>query len=84
MRRTSGYAASFVYMQDLQDAEEMSVECDGFITPDPRRGSIARQTQRTFQNTPLPFVKMLLELRRKGMVLAKAHMGNFLEERLLT
>jgi hypothetical protein len=73
-----------VYTQDLQDEEEMVIECDGFITPEHRRGSLARQTQHTFQNTPLPFVKMLLGLRRKGMSFARTHMGKILEGRLLT
>ena len=68
---------------NLQD-EEMAVECGGLITPEHRRGSLVRQTQRTFQNTPLPFVKMLLGLWRKGMSFAQAHMGKLLEGRLLT
>ena len=72
-----------VYSQNLQD-EEMAVECGRLITPEHRRGSLVRQTQRTFQNTPLPFVKMLLGLWRKGMSFAQAHMGKLLEGRLLT
>ena len=72
-----------MYSQDLQDDDEM-IECDGFITPGHHRGSLVRQTQRTFQNTPLPFAKMLLGLRRKGMSFAQAHMGKPLEGRLPT
>ena len=73
-----------IYAQDLQDEELMVVECDGFITPEHRCGSLASQTRRIFQNTPLPFVKMLLGLRRKGMSFAQTHMGKLLEGRLLT
>jgi hypothetical protein len=73
-----------VYVQDLQDEEEMVVECDGFITPEHRRGSLGSQTQCTFQNSPLSFVKVLLGLRRKGMSFTQTHMGKLLEGRLLT
>ena len=75
-----------VYVQDLQDEEEMVVECDGFITPEHRRGTLGSQTQRTrtFQSTPLPFVKVLLGLRRKGMSFAQTHMGKLFGGRLLT
>ena len=73
-----------VYAPDLQDEEDMMIECDGFIAPDQRHGSLAGQTQRTFQNTPLPFVKRLLGIRRKGMSFGQTHMGRLLEGRLLT
>ncbi|KAH0834181.1 hypothetical protein J3R83DRAFT_11490 [Lanmaoa asiatica] len=73
-----------VYAQDLQDEEDMVVQYDGFIKPEHRRGSLGGQTQRTFQSTPLPFVKVLLGLRRKGMSFAQTHMGKLLEGRLLT
>ena len=63
-----------VYVQDLQDEDEMVVECDGFIMPEHRRGSLGGQTQRMFQTTPLSFVKVLLGLRRKGMSFAQTHM----------
>ena len=73
-----------VYAQDLQDEDDMIMECDGFITPGQRRGPASEQVQRTFQNTPLPFVKVLLGLRRKGMSFAQTHMGKLLDGRLLT
>ncbi|KAF8123209.1 hypothetical protein EV363DRAFT_1455686 [Boletus edulis] len=73
-----------VYTPDLQDEEEMVVECDGFITPEHRRGSLSGQVQRTFQHTPLPFVKVLLGLRRKGMSFGETHVGKILDGRLLT
>ncbi|KAF8439804.1 hypothetical protein L210DRAFT_3540380 [Boletus edulis BED1] len=73
-----------VYAPYLQDEEEMVFECDGFITPEHRRGSLAGQVQRTFQSTPLPFIKVLLGLRRKGMSFGQTHMGKILDGRLLT
>ncbi|KAF8554287.1 hypothetical protein OG21DRAFT_1522569 [Imleria badia] len=73
-----------VYAQDLQNEEEMVIECDGFIAPEQRCGSLSGQAQRTFQNTPLPFVKVLFGLRRKGMSFAQTHMGKLLYGRLLT
>ncbi|KAF8554288.1 hypothetical protein OG21DRAFT_1497164 [Imleria badia] len=73
-----------VYAQDLQNEEDMVIECDGFIKPEQRRGSLAGQVQYTFQTTPLPFVKALLGLRRKGMSFAQTHMGKLLDGRLLT
>ncbi|KAF8550881.1 hypothetical protein OG21DRAFT_1513457 [Imleria badia] len=51
----------------------MVIECNGFIAPKQRRGSLSGQAQHTFQNTPLPFVKVLLDLRRKGMSFAQTH-----------
>ena len=72
-----------VYAQDLQDEDDMIMECDGFITPEQRRGPASGQAQRTFQNTPLPFVKVLLGLRRKRMSFAQTHMGKLLDGRLL-
>lgn len=72
-----------VYARDLQDEEDMVIECDGFIIPEQRPGSLLGETRRTFQNTPLPFIKVLLGLRRKGMAFAQTHMGRVLDGRLL-
>ncbi|KAG6369456.1 hypothetical protein JVT61DRAFT_14826 [Boletus reticuloceps] len=73
-----------VYAPDLQDEEVMVIECDGFIAPEHRRGSRSGPAQHTFRYTPLPFVKVLLGLRRKGMPFGQTHMGKILNGRLLT
>ena len=38
----------------------------------------------TFNDSPLPFVMMLLAIRRRGMGFSKTHMGSILHGRLLT
>ncbi|KAG6377791.1 hypothetical protein JVT61DRAFT_14564 [Boletus reticuloceps] len=73
-----------VYAPDLQDEEVMVIECDGFIAPEHRRGSRSGRAQHTFRYTPLPFVKVLLGLRRKGMSFGQTHMGKILNGRLLS
>ena len=47
-------------------------------------GSLDTEIEMTFDNTPLPFVMMLLAIRRRGMGFAETHMGRVLQGQLLT
>ncbi|KAF8550398.1 hypothetical protein OG21DRAFT_1514065 [Imleria badia] len=47
-------------------------------------GSLEPEIEITFDETPLPFVMMLLAIRRRGMDFSKTHMGNILRGQLLT
>jgi hypothetical protein len=71
-----------IYARDLKDEGDIDVQCDGFIAP-PDRPLIARSAN-SFQHTPLPSLKKLVGMRRKGMGYAPTHMGKILEGRLLT
>ena len=62
---------------DLPDA---LVQRNWFKVP----GSLDTEIEMTFDNTPLPFVMMLLAIRRRGMGFAETHMGRVLQGQLLT
>ena len=46
--------------------------------------SLKPETEITFDDSPLPFVMMLLAIRRRGMGFSKTHMGSILRGQLLT
>ncbi|KIK92145.1 hypothetical protein PAXRUDRAFT_147949 [Paxillus rubicundulus Ve08.2h10] len=71
-----------IYAKDLQDEDDIEVQCDGFIAPQHR--PLLAQSNKSFQCTPLPSLKALVGLRRKGMSYAPTHMGKILEGRPLT
>ncbi|KAF8129296.1 hypothetical protein EV363DRAFT_1451295 [Boletus edulis] len=47
-------------------------------------GSFEPEIELTFDQSPLPFVMMLLAIRNRGMPFAKSHMGSILRGQLLT
>ncbi|OBZ77704.1 hypothetical protein A0H81_01998 [Grifola frondosa] len=60
----------------------VKIQSDGFILPKDRPTEIKALSP--FKTTPLPFLKELLGLRRKGMRYSDTHVGKVLRARLLT
>jgi len=56
-------------------------ESDGFVKPEKRRGEMKKICKLT--SSPLPFLKDLVSLRRKGMGYQSTHLGKVLHGRLL-
>ena len=59
-----------------------SIQLDGFIKPEHRRGEMVTLCQ--FTESPLPFLKELMGLRRKGTSYLSTHLGQILCARFLT
>ncbi|KAI6110733.1 hypothetical protein EDD17DRAFT_1828231 [Pisolithus thermaeus] len=70
-----------VYADDLADEEHLEIESDGFMTPVHR--PLEARSVGSFQQSPLPFLKHVINLRRRGMNFMATHMGKFLNGRLL-
>ncbi|KAI6041745.1 hypothetical protein EDC04DRAFT_2892829 [Pisolithus marmoratus] len=70
-----------VYADDLADEGDLEVESDGFIAPVNRPAKA--QSVGSFQKSPLPFLKHVINLRRRGMNFEGTHMGKILHGRLL-
>ncbi|KIK28278.1 hypothetical protein PISMIDRAFT_610109 [Pisolithus microcarpus 441] len=71
-----------IYADDLRAGEEdLEVESDGFIAPANRRPKA--QSIGSFHKSPLPFLKHVINLRRRGMNFVATHMGRILNGRLL-
>ncbi|RDB23568.1 hypothetical protein Hypma_009272 [Hypsizygus marmoreus] len=66
----------------MRDDTTGSWESDGFIKPAYRRGEMALVCN--LSESPLPFLKELVGLRRKGMNYLSTHMGKILNVGLLT
>ncbi|KIJ64287.1 hypothetical protein HYDPIDRAFT_90985 [Hydnomerulius pinastri MD-312] len=71
-----------IYAKDLEGTGDLEIEYDGFIAPENRLA--AAQSGNSFRRSPLPALKALIGLRRKGMRYAPTHMGKILDGRLLT
>ncbi|KAH7917790.1 hypothetical protein BV22DRAFT_1100858 [Leucogyrophana mollusca] len=69
-----------VYARDLEHEDEM-VDGDGFIAPERRPQAAAMSP---FQESPVPSLKGLIAMRRKGMEFLRTHLGRVLQGRLLT
>ena len=69
-----------VHTEDLPDDANTPIHRNWFNLP----GSLEPEIEITFDNTPLPFVMMLLAIRRRGMGFAKTHMGSILQGQRLT
>ncbi|KAH7922509.1 hypothetical protein BV22DRAFT_1131369 [Leucogyrophana mollusca] len=69
-----------VYARDLEHEDEM-VDSDGFIAPQRRPQAAAMSP---FQESPVPSLKGLIAMRRKGMEFLRTHLGRVLQGRLLT
>ncbi|KAI5990021.1 hypothetical protein EDC04DRAFT_2989701 [Pisolithus marmoratus] len=70
-----------VYADDLAGEGDLEVESDGFIAPVNRPPKA--QSVGSFQKSPLPFLKYVINLRRRGMNFEGTHMGKILHGRLL-
>ena len=71
-----------VYAKDLEGEGDFRRESDGFI---PSAYRPLRATfERSFSISPLPFLRFLIGLRRKGMPFSLTHMGKILEGRPVT
>ena len=68
-----------VYAKDLEGEGDFRRESDGFIQP-AHRPSGARSWG-SFSKSPLPFLRFLIGLRRKGIPFAPTHMGKILDGR---
>ena len=71
-----------VYARDLEGKESIEVGNRGFIEPWNRPRHL--KNMHTFRKTPLPSLKTLMGLRRKGMRVTLTHMGKLLDGRLLS
>ncbi|KAI6118443.1 hypothetical protein F5141DRAFT_999967 [Pisolithus sp. B1] len=70
-----------VYADDLAGEGDLEVESDGFIAPAHR--PLRARSMDSFQKSPLPFLKHVINLRRRGMNFVATHMGKILHGRLL-
>ncbi|KAI6003018.1 hypothetical protein EDD15DRAFT_2385567 [Pisolithus albus] len=71
-----------IYADDLRAGEEdLEVESDGFIAPANRRSKA--QSTGSFHKSPLPFLKHVINLRRRGVNFVATHMGRILNGRSL-
>ena len=68
-----------IYAKDLEDEGDVRRESDGFIAP-AHRPPKAR-SEGSFSRSPLPFLRFLIGLRRKGMPFSLTHMGKILDGR---
>ncbi|KAL4077977.1 hypothetical protein J3A83DRAFT_4476280 [Scleroderma citrinum] len=66
-----------IYAKDLEDQGDIRRECDGFIALEhrPQRAGSGD----SFSKSPLPFLRFLVGLRRKGMPFSLTHMGRILD-----
>lgn len=60
------------------------VETDGFVRPEHRDGSGSGWTRTRFSRNPLPLVKAILGMRRKGENYAGSHMGRVVSGRVMS
>ncbi|KAH7924415.1 hypothetical protein BV22DRAFT_1013332 [Leucogyrophana mollusca] len=68
-----------VYARDIEREDEM-VGPNGFIAPERRPQAAAMSP---FQESPVPPLKELIAMRRKGMEFLRTHLGGVLQGRLL-
>jgi len=67
--------------KERQSGEKISIQQDGFIKSSYRRDAPGACP---FTKSPVPFLKELIGLRRKGMGFSSTHMGKILHARPLT
>ena len=68
-----------VYAKDLEGEGDFRRESDGFIQPAHRPPGA--RSGGSFSRSPLPFLRFLIGLRRKGTPFAPTHMGKILDGR---
>jgi hypothetical protein len=71
-----------IYTADLKDQGNFEIQSDGFIRPEHRPR--AADSLNTFQQSPIPMLKALFGIRRKGMGYLPTHIGKLLGTRGLT
>jgi hypothetical protein len=71
-----------IYTTDLEDQGVFKVQSDGFIRPQDRPA--AADYPDSFQQSPIPMLKVLFSIRRKGMGYLPTHIGKLLSARRLT
>ncbi|KIM82965.1 hypothetical protein PILCRDRAFT_819766 [Piloderma croceum F 1598] len=71
-----------IYTKELQSVGDISIQLDGFIRPEHREN--APRSDCPFTESPVPFLKELIGLRRKGMGFTSTHVGKILYARPLT
>ncbi|KAG1873801.1 hypothetical protein F4604DRAFT_1765091 [Suillus subluteus] len=71
-----------IYTADLKYQGTFEIQSDGFIKPEHRPR--AANSLDTFQQSPIPMLKALFGIRRKGMGYLPTHIGKLLSARRLT
>ncbi|KAG2362076.1 hypothetical protein BDR07DRAFT_1609735 [Suillus spraguei] len=71
-----------IYTADLKDQGTFEIQSDGFIRPEHRPP--AANVPNNFQQSPIPMLKALFSIRRKGMGYSSTHIGKLLVARRLT
>ncbi|KAG2087459.1 uncharacterized protein F5147DRAFT_588110 [Suillus discolor] len=67
----------------IEGQGEFKVQSDGFIRPEDRSSPAANQPD-LFEQSPIPMLKALFNIRRKGMGYLPTHIGKMLSARRLT
>ncbi|PQE15350.1 very large low complexity protein [Rutstroemia sp. NJR-2017a WRK4] len=75
----------FLGLCNSQPADHIEIACDGFIGSASRAllDSISLQAC-LFQKSPIPFVRAIMTMRRKGQSIAVSHIGRILNGELIT
>jgi len=68
-----------IYAKDLEDEGDIKRESDGFMAPAHRPPRV--RSESSFSRSPLPFLRFLIGLRRKGIPFSLTHMGKILDGR---
>ncbi|KAG8923741.1 hypothetical protein FRC02_010929 [Tulasnella sp. 418] len=76
------YLCNYLGLYSQERSEGDTIQPDGFIKPEHRRGQLL--TTCPFTESPLPYLKKLFGARRKGKDFFSTHMGKILRARLLT
>ncbi|KAG1796950.1 uncharacterized protein HD556DRAFT_1441127 [Suillus plorans] len=71
-----------IYTADLKDQGTFEIQSDGFIKPEHRPP--AANLPNNFQQSPIPMLKAIFGIRRKGMGYLPTHLGKLLVPRQLT
>jgi hypothetical protein len=71
-----------IYTKEIRSVGDIPIQLDGFIRPEHREN--APRSGCPFTESPVPFLKGLIGLRRKGMGFMSTHMGKILYARPLT
>jgi hypothetical protein len=71
-----------IHTVDLEDQGHFEIQSDGFIRPEHRPP--AAKCSNNFQQSPIPMLKVLFSMRRKGMGYLPTHVGKLLVARRLT
>ncbi|KAG2744148.1 hypothetical protein P692DRAFT_20809618 [Suillus brevipes Sb2] len=71
-----------IHTVDLEDQGHFEIQSDGFIRPE-HRPPVAKCSN-NFQQSPIPMLKVLFCMRRKGMGYLPTHVGKLLVARRLT